>query len=102
MINASISLEGERGGNRGGGCVRHRVCSTNNPSALPRSTISHCIESRGSTEGNRGSRIEGAIGEARVDDLRAVDRVLSWRIAKAIMRRRLRVESPLQILACGS
>ncbi len=55
-----------------------------------------------STEGNRGSRIEGAIGEARVDDLTAVDRVLSWRIAKAIIRRRLRVESPLQILAPGS
>ncbi len=50
----------------------------------------------------RGSRIEGAIGEARVDDLRAVDCVLSWRIAKAIMRRRLMIESPLQILACGS
>ncbi len=64
--------------------------------------ISHYIESRGSTEGNRGSRIEGAIGEVRVDELRVVDSLLSRRIAKEIVRRMLRVESPLQPLARGS
>ncbi len=77
------------------------VCSSNNPSAMPLSPVSHYIESRGSTEGNRGSRIEGAIGEARVDDLRAMDRLLSWRIAKKILRRRQRFGSPLQPLARG-
>ncbi len=60
------------------------VCSSNNPSAMSRSPISHYIESRGSTEGNRGSRIEGATGEARFDELRAVDRLLSLQIAKHV------------------
>ncbi len=69
---------------------------------MPRPPISHYMESRGSTEGNRGSRIEGAIGEARVDELRAVECLFSWRIAKEIVRRRLRAENPLQPLARGS
>ncbi len=41
------------------------------------------IESRRSTEGNRGSRIEGAIGEVRFDELRAMDSWLSWRNREA-------------------
>ncbi len=39
-----------------------------------------------STEGNRSSRIEGVIGEARVGELEAVDSLLSWRIAKEAQR----------------
>ncbi len=35
------------------------------------------IQNRRSTEGNRGSRIEGAISEARFDELRATDSWLS-------------------------
>ncbi len=56
---------------------KESICSSNNPSAMSRSPISHYIESRVSTEGNRGSRIEGAFGEARVDELRAMDSWLS-------------------------
>ncbi len=49
---------------------------------MPRGPISHYIESRRSTDGNRGSRIEGVIGEARVGELKAADSLLSLRIAK--------------------
>ncbi len=60
------------------------VCSSKSPSAMPRCPISHYIESRVSTDGNHGSRIEGANGEARFDELGAVDRLLSLRIAKHV------------------
>ncbi len=83
MINAGISLEGERVKNWGDGCVRYRFVlrTTPQPCLYP---PSHTIESRRSTDGNHGSRMEGATCEARVGELKAVDSLLSLRIAKEV------------------
>ncbi len=83
MINAGISLEGERVKNWGDGCVRYRFVLRTTPQPCLEAP-SHTIESRRSTDGNHGSRMEGAKGEARFDELRAVDRLLSLRIAKGV------------------
>ncbi len=40
------------------------------------------IESRRSTDRNRGLRMQGSIAETRVDESRALDLLLSLRIAK--------------------